>query len=357
MSDLETTEFKLRTTPTGGLSGEHSPYYRRLLSAGYKGFMQGTLGGAGFYGVLGLAVGTLIAIPAFFLVPGLGAAALLLIPTATGIGVVKGANTFGNIGSVAAISAESADLTEQRRYLLDRYYDLPEGPEGDKQAEIIREELSQQNHPEKPHNLFHWKTVLICAAIGITVALGFTALAGFAPGMFGSLPVVEAIETFKDVIIHALMPTLGDIAATAVASSALPVIGGSFGALAGATIGLDRQYVRKWFDGTEKLLYDNSHQRDAMLARSQQVERLKNAAKADEQTRLILERRNELHLDQTPESFAPQPPQPPAPLDPVKHPLASLDQAEAAKPATKVSAATLHHRLAELQTALNGSTL
>ncbi len=68
MSNIETTEMKLKTTPTGGVSGEHSPYYRRLLSAGYKGFLQGTIAGSGLYGLFGAAIGALIAIPAAFVV-------------------------------------------------------------------------------------------------------------------------------------------------------------------------------------------------------------------------------------------------------------------------------------------------
>lgn len=274
MSSFETTEMKLRSTPTGGVSGEHSPYYRRLMSAGYKGFIQGTIGGAGFYGFLGLCVGAAVAIPAAFFV---GPAALLAIPTAGGLGVVKGASTFGNIGTVAAISAESADLAEQRRYLLDRYYDLPDGPEGDKQAEIIKDELSRLQTTDRHHPLFHWKTVAVCAAIGGVLALATVAMG---PGLalaLGESAMGHAIEIF----MHA-----GHFGA--------PIIGAAFGALAGSMIGLDRHYVRSWFNGAETLLHDEAHTREALRAREQQVERLRNAAKADKETQLLLERRREL---------------------------------------------------------------
>ncbi|MEJ0010100.1 MAG: hypothetical protein WDN72_06060 [Alphaproteobacteria bacterium] len=63
MADISGAELTLRTTPTAGVSGEHSPYYRRLLSSGYKGYLQGSLGGATFYGVIGLAIGAAIAVP------------------------------------------------------------------------------------------------------------------------------------------------------------------------------------------------------------------------------------------------------------------------------------------------------
>ena len=41
---------KLLSTPTAGVPGENSPYYRKLISAGYKGYLQGTVGGATLYG-------------------------------------------------------------------------------------------------------------------------------------------------------------------------------------------------------------------------------------------------------------------------------------------------------------------
>lgn len=63
MSSTETTELKLQSTPTGGIDAAHSPYYRRLLSAGYKGYLQGTIGGASLYGTMGLVIGGLVAAP------------------------------------------------------------------------------------------------------------------------------------------------------------------------------------------------------------------------------------------------------------------------------------------------------
>lgn len=314
-SSLETTAVKLQTTPTGGESGEHSAYGRRLMSAGYKGFLQGTLAGAGLYGFFGLAIGAMIALPAMA-VPSLGVAALWLVPAAAGVGVLKGASTFGNIASVAAISAEAADLQEQRRYLLDRYYDLPDGPEGDKQAEIIKQELANLNHSEKPRHMFHWKTVAICAAVGALAAFAFT---GPLVGLLEHGPILSALETVAHTFhLGGLFGATGAITAVGTA------IGTAFGALAGATIGVDRQYIRGWFDGAEKLLHDDSHSRDAAVARIQQIDRLKIAAAADKETKLILERGGSLRAEQ-PQATAPAVWTPP--------PTTELD-----RPATKIAA-------------------
>ena len=325
MSNIETTELKLRTTPTGGLSGEHSPYYRRLLSAGYKGFMQGTIGGAGLYGLFGLVIGVAVALPAAAF---LGTGALLLIPAAASVGVAKGATTFGNIGSMAAINAESADLAEQRRYLLDRYYELPDGPEGDKQANFIKEQLVKLNHSEEPKSFFHWKTVAICAGIGALLGVALFATGGAA--FLAETPILHVLHLAG--IEGAL--TLGSL-------------GTALGALMGSVVGIDRSYVRKWFDGSERLLHDDHNQHHGLDTRVQQVEQLKEAARADEETRKILERRGNLRMPDmatSADAFDAAPSNPAA--DNI--PATALHEA----PNNKVSSATLQRRMVELQDAL-----
>ncbi len=161
MVDLTTTQLKLRTTPTAGVASEQSPYYRRLLSAGYKGFLQGTVGGSTLYGAIGAAIGACAALP---LAPFTGGLSLWLIPGVAALGVYKGASTFGNIGSLAAITAESAEMSEKRRYLLDRYYDLPDTPEFDDEAAQIRDLLAKQHESKPPQNMFHARAVFVGAA-------------------------------------------------------------------------------------------------------------------------------------------------------------------------------------------------
>ena len=279
MSSVETTELKLRTTPTGGVDASHSPYYRRLLSAGYKGYLQGTIGGASLYGAMGLVIGGLVAVPMLFTPVGL--AALALIPAAGGVGLVKGASTFGQIGSTAATLAESADLTEQRRYLLDRYYDLPEGPEGDREAEAIKKELlrAHESAAEAPP-FFHWKTVAVCAAVGALLALAVIAAVAAAPAtaiapILGHMGILEMIHATVELSIgHAA--AVGAIGTTA---------GAALGALTGAVVGIDRYYIRKWFDHAQGVVHSSSHKESALVERSQQVGRIKEAAKEDEKTK------------------------------------------------------------------------
>ncbi len=339
MSSVETTELKLKTTPTGGVDASQSPYYRRLLSAGYKGYLQGTIGGASLYGVIGLAIGTLVAVP--LLLSPLGLAALALIPAAAGVGIVKGATTFGNIGSTAATLAESADLTEQRRYLLDRYYDLPEGPEGDREAEAIKKELMRQHDSanEVPE-FFHWKTVAVCAAIGAAIALTLCSPIGVA--LFAGSPVMHVFGA------------LG-IEGTGIALSGLgTAVGAAMGALAGAVIGIDRYYIRKWFDHTQNIVHASSHTQSALIERSEQIGRLKEAARADEQTKSEISDLSEKApvVEKTPAVEKPPTPAPatPASLDATPQ-IAATPRVEE-KPATKISQATLDKRLADIQAAM-----
>lgn len=350
MSNIEATEMKLKSTPTGGVSGEHSPYYRRLLSAGYKGFLQGTIAGAGLYGLFGAAIGTLIAIPAMILVPPVGMAALWMIPAMGGVGVLKGANTFGNIGTMAAISAESADLSEQRRYLLDRYYDLPDGPEGDHQAELIKQELARQNSSGQKHPFLHWKTVLTCAAIGGALALAF-----LVPGsplalteILGHTALGTVITTVSEGLIHhGVAATL--LGGPATAFTAVGVaIGTGIGALAGALAGIDRYYIRRWFDRSENLLHDDTHSWNALMERSQFLDKLKQAEITDKETKLILERQKELHTPSivASSSSTMTPSEQPIADSSIK-PIASLDA-----PANVVSSAKLQSRLADIQKAM-----
>ncbi|MES2984792.1 MAG: hypothetical protein V4735_06375 [Pseudomonadota bacterium] len=322
MTSHETTELKLKTTPTGGVQASNSPMYRTLVSQGYKGFLQGTIGGAALYGTLGLAVGGIVAACAFPFVGPLGASVFLLAPAMGGLGILKGASTFGTIGSVAAINAAAADLSEQRRYLLDRYYDLPDGPAGEKEAAAIRQELEQQHTTTKPPHLIHWKTVAICGAIGAAVAVAFLAPIGL--GLVTHAGITELLgSTLGTAIVNASVPLL-----TAVCTGV--------GALAGATIGIDRYYIRKWFDHTEGVVHSNDHNHGALMERLQQIERLRTAARADERTKEQLLQRAEGDLPMEQAATTPKP-----------RTIASLDQ-----PENKISSMTYENRLADIQKAM-----
>lgn len=349
MSSTETTELKLQTTPTGGIDASHSPYYRRLLSAGYKGYLQGTIGGASLYGLIGLAIGGVVALPIIGTL-GIGGA-VSLAAAFGGAGLIKGASTFGAIGSTAAINAESADLSEQRRYLLDRYYDLPEGPEGDREAEAIKQELLRERESrDKAPPFFHWQTALIGAALGAALGLG---LMFFAATPITALAIEGAAETlFHITLTSAVADGLATIAGVGL-SSAVTLAG----AAAGATIGIDRYYIRKWFDHTEGVVHGSHHKATALIERSEQIARLKAAAMADAQTKKQLGLADV--AEQKPEEAAAMPPASSPVREPATspRPVASLHVAENdnALPDTKVAArdAVLHQRLATIQHAMD----
>ncbi len=364
MSVTETTELKLKTTPTGGLDASHSPYYRRLLSAGYKGYLQGTIGGASLYGAIGLAIGGLVALP--LLATPVGWAALALIPAVGGIGLVKGASTFGEIGSMAAINAESADLAEQRRYLLDRYHDLPEGPEGDREAAEIRKELiRRQDNNASPPPLFHWKTVAVCAAIGAALALTMLCTP-IGAAVFGETALTHV---FGALGIHAAAAGGTATAAGATGLSAMAsggaltaigtAVGTGLGALAGAVVGLDRYYVRKWFDVTEGIVHSSPRtdiEDPALRERSDLVTRLNAASKEDAIVKETLAHRAARATASVSQPAAPA--ASPAPAAPVANAAPSapqLSRDSAAKPTNKVSEATAHDRMAMLQRAMEVS--
>lgn len=342
MSNVETTELKLKTTPTGGVDASHSPYYRRLLSAGYKGFLQGTIGGASLYGTMGLVIGGLVALP-LMLVPGVNVmAAAAIIPLAAGVGIIKGATTFGNIGSTAAINAESADLTEQRRYLLDRYYDLPEGPEGDREAEEIKKELLRaRDSAETRPPFWHWKTVAVCALAGAALMLGAAAIVAF-------LPEAAAVAFLG----HAGIVGMISEAVTSIGgASAIMGAGATAGALTGSVIGIDRYYIRKWFDKTEGVVHGSSHKESALRERSELVGRLKAAAVEDEKTKVMIGKQNAA-LAANAAGVTPATPNAPA-----SPPQLEIKAAEQTKPDTKISEATLNRRLADLQEIMAGPAI
>lgn len=316
MADLETTQAKLRSTPTAGVSGEHSAYYRRLLSAGYKGYIQGSIGGGTLYGTIGLVIGGTVA--AGLMLTGVGTVALGLIP-ALGVGMgLYGAHSFADIGKTAAIIADSADTNEKRRYLLDRYYETP----NDLEAAEIKRQLEEQNQARTPEHAFHWRPALIGMAIGLTLgALAF------------AFPVVGA-HIFGEAALQALP----------VAQSLLPVIGAAVGGLAGAVIGIDREYVRRWLDKAEFTVHESSKAEKEIAARERDIERLTEAARRGEaiaQSSTALDQRVE-KIPVQPAALESTPPR----RDPIRPAsIAGLRET----PDTKVRDAVMAERLAGLQ--------
>lgn len=263
--EIPQSHIRLATTATAGAGGEHSPYYRRMLSAGYKGFIQGTIGGATLYGIFGGAVGLAVSL-GLMLVPGVGLLGLAAVPICAGAGVMKGASTFGQIGSTAAIYAEGAELNERRRALLDRLTET----NSQKEADEILNLLHQENKEKPPAKMFHWKAVLVGAALGGLLCFGML-----------MLPEVIGLHMVVDSLAAGVLSGLPQGVAAGISAIGL---GSVIGALAGATIGIDRYYVRKWFDVSENLVHDSAKGEEAAIARQHEANRLHQISKTDEFT-------------------------------------------------------------------------
>ena len=169
------------------------------------------------------------------------------------------------MSKTAAIIAQSAESNEKRRYLLDRYHQTP----NDKEAAAIREILENQQKPRTPEKVFHWKTVMVGALIGVALTAGFLWL-----GM------------------PALGFELGHVAAglaeygisTGVAAAMTVALGGA----AGAMIGLDREYVRRWLDKSEGIVNDPSRLERELAEREREVQTLSQATKREDTIRPML---------------------------------------------------------------------
>lgn len=265
VEEIPQSHIKLATTATAGAGGEHSPYARRALSAGYKGLIQGTIGGATLYGTFGTIIGGIVG-TGIFLFTG-NPAGFWAVPVIAGLGVYKGADTFGNIGAFAAISAESAEMNERRSALNERLQTTTSQAEANEIIRLLHEDTSQKA-PSEP---IHWKTVLVGAALGAIVIGGLVALTIAAPGL--------GIHFLADGAAGALLEKIGLEAGTSIIAAS--GIGAAIGGLAGATIGLDRYYVRKWFDRAESVVHNPEKATEIALARQQEATRLYTISRTD----------------------------------------------------------------------------
>jgi len=182
LHDLQTTQDKLLKTPTGDV---HGSFYRKLVSAGYKGHIGGMFGGGALYGTIGLVVGVVVGIP---LAIAMSPLALWLIPALGVTGMAHGVHVFSDIGTTAGIIAESASIRETRNHLLDRYYET----QSEEERQEIQKMLDEQLESKPPEHMFHWKPLLIGAAIGAVVmlvcAVGFPHIAPMLLGVLDHLP-------------------------------------------------------------------------------------------------------------------------------------------------------------------------
>jgi hypothetical protein len=252
--------FKLRNSPLHGIEAHRSSWYRRLLSAGYKGYLHGSLGGAALFGIGGGILGLGVA---FALAPWAGGPLLIAVPMLASSGILYGKETFGGIAATAAIIAEDSELSENRRTLLDRL----EKTKSPGEAEEIAELLDKQTEEQQPKKWFHWKSAILGAVIvGIAamIAVGIVANGGaFAP---------ETIAKFIKI------PQIVDLLAKPVLAIGISGIIGAVGG--GLLTGIDRSYIRKWFDAQEGL-HDDRDVRYKVQEHDARIDRLKTAKQYD----------------------------------------------------------------------------
>ncbi|MFZ4125214.1 MAG: hypothetical protein ACOYJ2_03985 [Rickettsiales bacterium] len=258
VNEIPQSHVKLATTATGGAGGEHSPYARRVLSAGYKGLIQGSIGGAALYGTFGAVIGTIVGLG--LLATPIGAAGFWAIPLIAGAGILKGADTFGTIAAQASMHAETAEMNERRRAIGDRLQETTSQKEADELVKLLHEEGKESPATE----FFHWKPLLIGLAVGAALGLAFA----FIPGSHFVVTGLTEMITGKALTAATVEATKTFILAAA------PYIGMAIGGLAGATIGIDRHYIRQWFDTTESLVHDQDKGRDRTYERQLEAARL-----------------------------------------------------------------------------------
>lgn len=265
-NEIPQSHAKLATTAARGVGGEHSPYARRSLSAGYKGLIQGAIGGATLYGTFGAAIGTIVSVGLFFAL-GMNPAAFWAIPIIAGLGAYKGADTFGNISAYASVAAETSEINERRTALNERLHETTSQKEAD---EIIRL-LHEDTKAKIPEHAFHWKTAIIGAVLGAVIIGGIVGLLGVFPHI--------GIHILADTAIAGMLE--GTALAGSLAASA--ALGAAVGGLAGATIGIDREYIRGHFDKVDKILSDPENTKSAAIERQREAAKLSELARGDSQ--------------------------------------------------------------------------
>lgn len=222
------------------------------------------MGGATLYGLFGGVVGLAVALAS---VPIIGIPALFAVPLFTGLGIMKGANIFGQIGSTAAIFAEGAEMRERRGALLDRLYIT----QSQQEADEILKTLYEESQDKPPERMFHWKAMIVGAVIGAAVMalLAYATMPNLLLGLLGKTATeITATEIVSGSFIKAITKHAG----------LLMGVSAVIGAVGGATIGVDRHYIRRWFDLSENIVYDQSASIARAQARQQDAERLSRIA-------------------------------------------------------------------------------
>jgi len=227
---------KLRERPRSGADPTESPFYNRVFQGAYKGATRGMLGGMTLFGLFGAVIG--LGVGAFSSVP-----LLLAMPLFAGIGMLFGKDLFGEVGTVAGGIATGLEVIEERQRARELLRDDPNNPE---LVALVKNGHDPYDGELPPKRMFHPKIT----AIGFAVGAGATALLIAAASAFaGGIPAVAGMAVLG---LELTIPTVAAVVA---------------GGLAGASYGLDRYYLRKWFGMTNSFYESKPHQHPEVEAR------------------------------------------------------------------------------------------
>lgn len=227
---------------------DEGPYYHHVQWESYKGWAKGKFGGA----MIGTIIGTVV---------GVAAAAILLTFSApltiagasvlafAGMGLYKGMDEFGRIGTVTGAIAAGLDTAERRNaYNLKKTALEIKADMGSKEAAVELQELKEPAYrtthyvppqdKEVEHGPIFWKVALIGAGVGIMAGVLF-ATGGIANGIF------DYVLSHVAEVTGAALPVLDKPAVIALSAA-------TFGAF-GASFGINRDIFRQIFDKTDMM--------------------------------------------------------------------------------------------------------
>lgn len=241
------TMLDYQTSPTSGASPAQSPYSNRAFWGSYKNLSRGLWGGIMVGGVLGLVVGSALAV-----------ATIPMIGFSWGvIGGIIGVTTLGTTayyaekfslaGAAAGAVSTAIEIYEERKATeaLEKGEALTKGQQealhrktNGVNGELKNDYTPENNPADERFRPFYWKVGLAGAVIGGVVAIVANYF-GFGEMLTGHTG--NATETLQQGITSLSEKTSMSVGAI---TNSLIAAGG---ALAGATFGINRYYLRQPF--------------------------------------------------------------------------------------------------------------
>ncbi len=228
-----------QASPTSGASPGSSPYYNRTFWAAYKGMARGQLGGIVLGGLMGLGIGMVLCAGAAVLMPAFGLAAAGIVTAATtAVGMKYYYDVMRDVGNVSGAMSAAMEVNEERSTVLNIKLDtivnalarqghLSKQEIGNIQDQI--EKVYQQGEASFEKKFFKkpavvWQVAAIGAAAGLALVGAIIAGGHFA---------------FGDALMEG-----GLFGEAGLTTSSLMGLGLAGGALAGASYGINRDYLR-----------------------------------------------------------------------------------------------------------------